>query len=172
MATIISRHPDETLALGRAWGTEAEPGWIIALSGDLGAGKTLLAKGVAEGLGCRGRITSPTFTLVHEHWDGRLPLFHLDLYRLENVAAILAAGLEEYLLASPGLTIVEWAERYYGESPPPDPVPDPAQMPSRRPLNGKAVPDSQPPTPGRLRRVWIETLGDLERRITHADSGL
>ena len=85
-------------------------GDVIALSGDLGAGKTALVKGIARGLGIAQDVTSPTFTLVHEYAGGRLPLFHVDLYRLDNVGQALAIGIEDYL-GGPGVTAIEWAEK-------------------------------------------------------------
>ena len=93
MATNISHSPAETQALGEAWGRVAQRGLVIALSGDLGAGKTELVKGIARGLGIAGRVHSPTFTLVNEYGGGRLRLFHLVLYRLETPGQIIAAGL-------------------------------------------------------------------------------
>src|SRR5262245_31133885 len=112
MPFVISNSPEETLRLGEAWGREAKPGWVIGLTGDLGAGKTQLARGIARGLGVEARILSPTFTLVHEYCGGRLPLYHLDLYRLDTQEQIVAAGLEEYFFQRDGVTIVEWAERF------------------------------------------------------------
>jgi len=112
MPVIISNSPEETLRLGEQWGREAKPGWLIGLSGDLGAGKTQLVKGIACGLGIGSRIQSPTFTLVHEYREGRLPLYHIDLYRLDTQEQVFAAGLEEYFGRTDGLTVVEWAERY------------------------------------------------------------
>src|SRR5437660_686824 len=97
MATSISHSPAETESLGEAWGREAQSGLLIALSGDLGAGKTQLVKGIARGLGITTRVHSPTFTLVNVYTGGRLTLYHLDLYRLETPQQILSAGLEEYL---------------------------------------------------------------------------
>src|SRR5512132_1396067 len=108
MGTYISHSPGDTQALGEAWGRAAQPGWVIGLSGDLGAGKTQLVMGLARGLGVRERILSPTFTLVHEYKTGRLPLFHLDLYRLESPAQVLGAGLEEYLDRPTGVSVIEW----------------------------------------------------------------
>src|ERR1041384_4353868 len=96
MATLISHSPEETLAIGEKWGREAQPGWIIGLSGDLGAGKTQLVKGIARGLGSPARLHSPTFALLNEYDGGRLPLFHLDLYRLNNRDDVSSTGLEEY----------------------------------------------------------------------------
>jgi tRNA threonylcarbamoyladenosine biosynthesis protein TsaE len=111
MATLISNSPAETRQLGEEWGRIAQPGCVIALCGDLGAGKTQLVKGLARGLGVRGRVQSPTFSLVNIYEGGRLPLYHLDLYRLETLAQIFAAGLEPYLQPD-GVTAVEWAERW------------------------------------------------------------
>ena len=84
MATFISHSPAETESLGERWGREAQRGLVVALSGDLGAGKTQLVRGFARGLGVTTRVHSPTFTLVNEYGGGRLKLFHLDLYRLET----------------------------------------------------------------------------------------
>jgi tRNA threonylcarbamoyladenosine biosynthesis protein TsaE len=97
------------------WGREAQPGWVIGISGDLGAGKTHLVKGIATGLGLTERIQSPTFALINEHRAGRLPLFHIDLYRLKNASQIIGAGLEDYLFTPDGVTVVEWFERWIDE---------------------------------------------------------
>src|SRR5258706_8824641 len=112
MATFISHSPAETEALGERWGRAARRGLVLALSGDLGAGKTQLVKGIARGLGVTARVHSPTFTLVNEYGGGRLKLFHLDLYRLETTEQILSAGIEEYL-SPDGVAVIEWAERIY-----------------------------------------------------------
>lgn len=110
MATFVSHNPAETESLGEAWGRAAQRGWVIALSGELGAGKTQLVRGVARGLGVTARVHSPTFTLVNEYRGGRLRLFHLDLYRLETREQILSAGLEEFLPPD-GVAVIEWAEK-------------------------------------------------------------
>ena len=110
MATFISHSPADTEALGEQFGRAAQRGWIIALSGDLGAGKTQFVRGVARGLACPSRVHSPTFTLVNEYGGGRLKLFHLDLYRLETAEQLLSAGIEEFL-SPDGVSVVEWAER-------------------------------------------------------------
>jgi tRNA threonylcarbamoyladenosine biosynthesis protein TsaE len=115
MVTNISHSPAETLALGEGWGRAARGGLVIGLSGELGAGKTQLVKGLARGLQISARVHSPTFTLVNIYDGGRLPLFHLDLYRLETPQQIVAAGLEEYLNPA-GVTVIEWAERWIGET--------------------------------------------------------
>jgi tRNA threonylcarbamoyladenosine biosynthesis protein TsaE len=110
MATFISHSPAETEALGEKFGRASQSGFVIALSGDLGAGKTQFVKGLARGLGISARAHSPTFTLVNEYGGGRLKLFHLDLYRLETPAQILSAGVEEFL-SPDGVSVIEWAER-------------------------------------------------------------
>src|SRR5436309_16125904 len=114
MAICISHSPAETETLGETWGRAAQSGWVIGLCGDLGAGKTQLVKGLARGLGITARVHSPTFALVNIYTGGRLKLFHLDLYRLDTPAQIMAAGLEEYLQPS-GVTVIEWAEKWLGE---------------------------------------------------------
>src|SRR4051794_19506298 len=142
MATSISHSPAETEALGEVWGRQAQRGLVIALSGDLGAGKTQLVKGIARGLGITARVHSPTFTLVNVYQGGRLTLFHLDLYRLETKAQILSAGIEEYLRPD-GVTVIEWAERMSNDE-------------FRR---------------ANLRRVKIEIVSETERRIDYEDFG-
>ena len=114
MATYISHNPAETEALGEKLGRTVARGQVIALSGDLGAGKTQFVRGLARGLGITGRVHSPTFTLVNEYGGGRLKLFHLDLYRLETAEQIRSAGIEEYL-APEGVSVIEWAERLNAE---------------------------------------------------------
>ena len=112
MATFISHSPAETQSLGERFGRGAQRGLVFGLSGDLGAGKTELVKGLARGLGIIERVHSPTFALVNEYSGGRLRLFHLDLYRLETPRQMLSAGLEEFL-APDGVTVIEWAEKIY-----------------------------------------------------------
>lgn len=99
----------DTIALGERLGRVAGPGDLICLWGDLGAGKTQLAKGIAAGLDVRDTVTSPTFILMNEY-DGRLPLFHVDLYRLADATDALAGGVVDDRQAD-GLTVVEWPER-------------------------------------------------------------
>ena len=114
-ATTISTSPEATQALGESWAADAKSGWVIGLEGDLGAGKTQLVKGIARGLGITDPVTSPTFTLVCEY-EGKLPLHHLDFYRLENDEQILAAGLEPYFTPE-GITVIEWINRWTGPRP-------------------------------------------------------
>lgn len=106
----ISHDAAETMDFGRQLAASLQPGDVIAMTGDLGAGKTCLVKGIAAGLGVTQAVTSPTFTLIHEYRDGRLPVYHVDLYRLDSVQQAQAIGLEEYL-AGDGVTIIEWAEK-------------------------------------------------------------
>ncbi len=110
---LISHSPAETEALGEKFGRVAQRGLVIALSGDLGAGKTQFVRGVARGLEVSSRVHSPTFTLVNEYGGGRLKLFHLDLYRLETAEQIFSAGIDEYLKPE-GVSVIEWAERISG----------------------------------------------------------
>ena len=142
---FISHGAAETESLGETWGREARRGLVIALSGDLGAGKTQLVRGIARGLGCAARVHSPTFTLVNVYAGGRLTLFHLDLYRLETPEQIHGAGVDEYLQPD-GLAVIEWAERIL----------------KRGMRNAEC---------GMVRRVNIEVVDDNTRRITYEDSG-
>jgi tRNA threonylcarbamoyladenosine biosynthesis protein TsaE len=146
MATYISHSPEATEALGAQFGLAARSGQVIALSGDLGAGKTQFVRGVARGLGTPGRVHSPTFTLVNEYGGGRLKLFHLDLYRLETPEQILEAGIGE-LFPPEGLAVIEWAERLAAGHWP--------QMVTK---------DWRP--------VKIEVSGDSERTIFYDDPGV
>ncbi len=111
MATITSHSPEKTFALGRAIAATLRAGDVLALDGELGAGKTHFVKGIAAGLGCGGDVTSPTFTLVHEYTGGRLPLFHFDFYRLESEDETLRIGLDDYLGAD-GVVVIEWAGKF------------------------------------------------------------
>ena len=105
-----SHSPDETMEYGRSLAQELRGGEVIALHGDLGAGKTCLVKGLALGLGISQDITSPTFTLINEYPGGRLPLYHIDLYRLASAQDAVNIGIEDYL-DNPGITVIEWAEK-------------------------------------------------------------
>ncbi|HLO52054.1 MAG TPA: tRNA (adenosine(37)-N6)-threonylcarbamoyltransferase complex ATPase subunit type 1 TsaE [Kamptonema sp.] len=104
---------EATRSLGVALGRSLPPGSVILLEGDLGAGKTTLVQGIGAGLGIQDSIDSPTFTLINEYLDGRIPLYHLDLYRLEPVE-VEALNLETYwegIEMPPGIVAIEWAER-------------------------------------------------------------
>jgi len=108
--SIETHSVGETVGFGERLAAELHSGDVLALSGELGSGKTALVKGIARGLGIAQDVTSPTFTLVHEYAGGRLPLFHLDLYRLDSVGQALAIGVEDYLNGS-GVAVIEWAEK-------------------------------------------------------------
>ena len=107
--TLASTSPAHTRSMGRALGEAAAPGTLVALIGPLGAGKTVVAKGIADGLGVTSVVNSPTFVLMNEH-RGRLPLYHVDAYRLDDPEEALAAGLLDERQAG-GVTVVEWADR-------------------------------------------------------------
>ncbi|MBR4862550.1 MAG: tRNA (adenosine(37)-N6)-threonylcarbamoyltransferase complex ATPase subunit type 1 TsaE [Firmicutes bacterium] len=106
---IEIRNEDDTRAFGLALAEEALPGTVYALIGDLGTGKTTLTKSIAEGLGIERHITSPTFTIVQEYREGRLPLFHFDVYRLRNAEDLFEIGADEYFYGR-GVCVVEWAD--------------------------------------------------------------
>src|SRR6267142_309558 len=150
MATFISHSAADTEALGESWGRAAERGLVIGLSGDLGAGKTQLVKGLARGLGIGARVHSPTFTLVNEYSGGRSPLFHLDFYRLETREQIIGAGLEEYLRPD-GVAVIEWVERWFGK------------------VSGVRGQGSG--VPARYRHAMIDVVDETRRRITYEDFG-
>ena len=143
MATFISHSPVETESLGEKFGRAARRGWVVALSGDLGAGKTQFVRGLARGLEISGRVHSPTFTLVNEYGGGRLKLFHLDLYRLETARQILSAGIGEFLQPD-GVAVIEWAERMAD--------------------GGWQMAD--------FKNVRIEILNETERKIIYDDFGV
>jgi len=117
VASTISRQPSETLAFGREIAGRLRPGAIIALTGDLGAGKTQFVKGLAAGLNFPGEVTSPTFTLIHEYIGGRLPIYHFDFYRLESEEEAVQLGLEEYFNGD-GICVIEWAAKFPDFIPP------------------------------------------------------
>jgi tRNA threonylcarbamoyladenosine biosynthesis protein TsaE len=147
MATFISHSPAETESLGESFGRAAERGWVIALSGDLGAGKTQFVKGLARGLGISAPVHSPTFTLVNEYGGGRLKLFHLDLYRLETREQVLSAGIGEFL-SPDGVTVIEWAEKMWT-------------------VEGRGSQESK-----YRHHVRIEILSGPERKIIYDDFGV
>jgi len=103
--------PAEMVALGESLAKGLSAGDILALRGDLGAGKTHFTKGVALGLGSKGQVTSPTFSLAHEYAGGRLPLFHFDFYRMDSEQEVLRIGWDEYL-DEDGVLVVEWPNKF------------------------------------------------------------
>lgn len=106
---LISKNPEETRQIGQILGELAQPGDIILLSGDLGVGKTCLTQGIAWGLGSQEYALSPTFVLMRE-LHGRLPLYHIDLYRLDQIQEVSDLGLDDYLFGQ-GICVIEWAEK-------------------------------------------------------------
>jgi tRNA threonylcarbamoyladenosine biosynthesis protein TsaE len=171
MATFISNSAAETEALGEVWGRVAQPGLVIALCGELGAGKTQLVKGLARGLGIPTRVHSPTFTLLNIYQGGRLALFHLDLYRLETREQVAAAGLEEYFHPA-GVAVIEWADRWFARAN--------FENTSSRAQPGGARVRNQALKPTALdvqalhscfRWVQIEAETETQRRIIYEDFG-
>jgi len=113
---LVTNSPRETQALGTRLGRLARPGDVLLLVGPLGAGKTCLVQGLARGLGVRDYVTSPTFTIIREY-QGRIPLYHVDCFRLEGSVETLELGLDDYL-GGDGLCVVEWADRVMEALPP------------------------------------------------------
>jgi tRNA threonylcarbamoyladenosine biosynthesis protein TsaE len=164
MVTNISHNPQETEALGEAWASELSPGWLLGLTGDLGAGKTQLVRGLARGLGCPDRVHSPSFALMVEYHGGRWPLYHLDLYRLNDPPEIVAAGLEEYLCNPQGIVVVEWIERWLPEAI--------AAWQKRLQANLAATrPEAAAGLPRPCRLAWLQFQSEQERLIIHEDFG-
>ena len=106
---ITTHSADETQALGQRLAKRLLPGDVIAYFGDLGAGKTALTRGIAQGLGVTDLVTSPTYTIVNEYLTGRIPLFHFDMYRLSSSDELFDIGWEDYLSRG-GVCAVEWSE--------------------------------------------------------------
>jgi tRNA threonylcarbamoyladenosine biosynthesis protein TsaE len=118
VATFISNSPDETEAFGRRFAEKIKPGDVIALTGGLGSGKTQFVKGLAAGLSAATAATSPTFTLIHEYSGGRLPIYHLDFFRVEDRQSAERLGLDDYFFGD-GVSAIEWADRFPGLIPEP-----------------------------------------------------
>jgi tRNA threonylcarbamoyladenosine biosynthesis protein TsaE len=114
---LISHSESQTRRLGARLASFLQPGDVLALSGELGSGKTRWVQGVCRGMGVTAPVVSPTFTLVNEY-AGRLPVYHIDLYRLNDASEVITFGLEDYLYGN-GISLIEWAERA-GDFLPPD----------------------------------------------------
>lgn len=106
---IESCSPEETFALGERMGRESMPGQIFTLIGELGVGKTVFTQGVARGLGITEPVNSPTFTIVQVYEEGRMPFYHFDVYRIEDVEEMEEIGYEDYFYGD-GLCLIEWAD--------------------------------------------------------------
>ncbi|MGK7959958.1 tRNA (adenosine(37)-N6)-threonylcarbamoyltransferase complex ATPase subunit type 1 TsaE [Crocosphaera sp.] len=140
---------EATKTLGQKLGQNLPEGSVLLLKGDLGAGKTTLVQGIGEGLGIKDPIVSPTFTLINEYHEGRLPLYHLDLYRLEPTA-VVGLYLEQYWEAGevlPGITAIEWPEKL-----------------SYLPLNYLEIKLSY--TEGTGRQVFLQPVGDFSVNLS------
>ena len=111
MATYISDSPFETETAGREFAWDLPAGSVIALTGQLGSGKTRFVKGLVAEIGAPGEVTSPTFTLIHEYTGGRLPVYHFDFFRIEDRRSAERLGLEEYFFGD-GICVVEWADKF------------------------------------------------------------
>jgi tRNA threonylcarbamoyladenosine biosynthesis protein TsaE len=111
VATLISNSAEETESFGREVAGTVNPGGVLALTGELGSGKTEFVKGVVAGVGATTTATSPTFTLIHEYPGGRLPVYHFDFFRIEDQQAAERLGLDEYFFGD-GVSVVEWADKF------------------------------------------------------------
>jgi tRNA threonylcarbamoyladenosine biosynthesis protein TsaE len=112
-----SESPDATRLVALEFGRKVSAGMVLSLVGDLGAGKTEFVKGLAIGLGFAHEVTSPTFTVVHEYRGGRLPLFHMDFYRLNAERELDELGFDDYLMAG-GVCAIEWGNKFPNRLPP------------------------------------------------------
>ena len=107
---VIETHdPEETFEVGRTIGMNAKPGQIYTLTGDLGVGNTVFTQGVAAGLGITEPVNSPTFTIIQEYEDGRLPFYHFDVYRIGDLEEMEEIGYDDYFFGQ-GICLIEWAE--------------------------------------------------------------
>ena len=106
---IETHDPEETFEVGRTIGMNAKPGQIYTLTGDLGVGKTVFTQGVAAGLGITEPVNSPTFTIIQEYEDGRLPFYHFDVYRIGDLEEMEEIGYDDYFFGQ-GICLIEWAE--------------------------------------------------------------
>ncbi len=111
---FVTHSQAETIAVGEQLGRELAAGDVLVLTGDLGAGKTQLTKGIAAALGCEGDVTSPTFTIEMVYEGGRLPLYHFDLYRLDDAEQLEDIGLYD-VLGADGVCVIEWGEQFADE---------------------------------------------------------
>jgi tRNA threonylcarbamoyladenosine biosynthesis protein TsaE len=111
VATFISNSPLETQGIGRQFAKNLAAGSVLALTGELGSGKTQFVKGLVAGLGSDVAVTSPTFTIVHEYPGGRSPIYHFDFFRLQDRQSIMRFGLDDYFFGD-GISVIEWADRF------------------------------------------------------------
>ncbi|MDD8017497.1 MAG: tRNA (adenosine(37)-N6)-threonylcarbamoyltransferase complex ATPase subunit type 1 TsaE [Bacteroidota bacterium] len=109
MQKFVTHSEEETVQAGNEFSKRLTAGNVVALYGDLGSGKTRFVKGISRGFGIHEHVTSPTFVVVNEHLDGRLPLYHFDFYRLKSMKELDEIGFEEYIFGT-GVCVLEWAE--------------------------------------------------------------
>ena len=114
---ILIKNEEDTREFGHQLASHLEPGSVVALFGDLGTGKTTLTKYIGQGLGVEEIITSPTFTVIQEYRNGRIPLYHFDVYRLNGPQDLLDIGYEDYFYGQ-GVTVIEWADKIQNLLPP------------------------------------------------------
>ena len=115
MQSFVSKSERETEAFAESFAKTLKAGSVVAFEGDLGAGKTAFVRGLARGLGCTDSVSSPTFAIVNEY-DGALPLFHFDMYRIETLGELYSIGFFEYLERG-GVLAIEWSENIYSALP-------------------------------------------------------
>jgi tRNA threonylcarbamoyladenosine biosynthesis protein TsaE len=120
VASFTSNSPAETETLGRQFARNLDAGSVLALSGELGSGKTQFVKGLVAGFGSDVAVTSPTFTIIHEYAGGRLPVYHFDFFRLQDRQSLARLGLDDYFFGD-GVCVIEWADRF------PDLIPEKAR---------------------------------------------
>jgi tRNA threonylcarbamoyladenosine biosynthesis protein TsaE len=120
VVTFISNSPAETEEIGRQFAQRLHARSVLALTGELGSGKTQFVKGLVAALGSDAAVTSPTFTIVHEYPGGRLPIYHFDFFRLQDRHSIARLGLDDYFFGD-GVSVIEWADRF------PDVIPEDAR---------------------------------------------
>ena len=108
-----SRSAEETFAMGEFMAKKLKPWMVLCLNGDLGVGKTVFVKGIARGLGIKEPVVSPTFTILQEYKDGQIPLYHFDVYRIEDEEEMFEIGFDDYLYGD-GVCLIEWAENVKG----------------------------------------------------------
>jgi tRNA threonylcarbamoyladenosine biosynthesis protein TsaE len=111
VGTFISNSPEETEVFGRQCAGTLKAGDVLALTGELGSGKTQFVKGLVAGLGSTAEVTSPTFTLIHEYTNGPIPIYHFDFFRIEDRASAERLGLDDYFFGD-GVSVIEWADRF------------------------------------------------------------
>ena len=117
MQTLLCENERDTQRLGRALGACLRPGDVVLLTGEMGAGKSVLTRAAAQGMGVQGPVPSPTFTILNIHEGARMKLYHFDLYRLEGEDALYEMGLDEFIPPADGAAMIEWPQMAEGAMP-------------------------------------------------------